>query len=112
MGLASKNLKPKLDFSWVPKELRSFAAGTLGTMLIVLVAVFVVLCLAVAWHKLTATDGGKTWLMLAGTVAAAALVVSLPKGMDWANKNINPVPGGITSAVSLTVPGHGGDLKT
>lgn len=102
MGTAAKILRPKPDFSWVPQELRNLTSGTLGGLLYVLVGVFVVALMVVAWHKLTASSGRGAWGRVLGAVLAAALLVSLPRGIAWMNQHINPTPGGITTGAAYT----------
>lgn len=104
MGTAAKTMKPELDFSWVPQELRNLASGTLGGLLYVLAGVFVFAVLVAVWHKVTASSRRGSWGRVLGSVLAAALLVSLPKGISWTNEHINPTPGGITTGAVYTPP--------
>lgn len=96
--MAASNIKPQLDFSWVPDSLKDFAKGTMGVMLTILVIGFIIT--ALYWGvQHTSTNffirNGTAGYTLLAIVMAAALIGGLARGESWGIQNVDVIPQGI-----------------
>lgn len=107
--MAASNIKPHLDFSWVPDSLKDFTRGTMGVMLTILVIGFIIT--ALRWGiQHTSTNffirNGTAGYTLLAMVLAAALIAGLGRGQSWGIQNVDVIPQGIN------VQGNGASSRT
>ena len=107
--MAASNIKPHLDFSWVPDSLKDFTRGTMGVMLTILVIGFIIT--ALRWGiQHTSTNffirNGSAGYTLLAMVLAAALIAGLGRGQSWGIQNVDVIPQGIN------VQGNGASSRT
>lgn len=96
--MAASNIKPQLDFSWVPDSLKDFTKGTMGVMLTILVIGFIIT--ALYWGvQHTSTNffirNGTAGYTLLAIVLAAALIGGLARGESWSIEHVDVIPQGI-----------------
>lgn len=90
-------MNPQIDYEWVPDSLKAFTQGWMGSVIIALV---ICLCILAVWWVAGRMSSNfyirnnRAGIAMVCVLAAAAIIASLPHGVQWGT-SINPVGGGI-----------------
>jgi hypothetical protein len=91
-------IKPHIDYSWVPPQLKSLVGTLLGTLVLLLVLGLVVACMWWAAAKISGNffiAQGRGGIAILSCLLAATLVTALPMAVTWGT-GLDAIPQGVS----------------